>query len=443
MEPGDSDLRWVELHFTDLTGILRSVAVPAETYRERRDKGFWKLDGSSVGLAGIEDSDFLILPIHETFNRLPWSPERARVIGKLYRHDGRSRVDPRFIAERADEYVRDQGYEVMLGAELEFFLFNSLEYSIEPLNQYIRIGSEEPPPAGSIAYKQGYELASPINKVWDILVEIGSVLRKGFHIDVTAIHHEVATAGQVELNIPGRGVAEEADNIQTAKYVARNIAAARSYTAVFLPKPFPMDNGSGMHIHISLWRNGANLFSDPDDPAGISQLARYFIGGLIEHGRSLAAFTNPTVNSYRRLVPGYEAPIYLVWGIGNRSTAIRIPRAAHRSPGAARIEYRSPDPSANPYLALAATLLAGLDGIKKKIDPGDPYPGNVYEAAGGARVLPRSLWEAIDELERDNEYLRPVFTQETLELYIETKKKEAMMLAQYPAPAEYYYYINI
>lgn len=241
-----------------------------------------------------------------------------------------------------------------------------------------------------------------------------------------------------------------ADRLQTIKYAARNVAKELGLVPVFLPKPIATDNGNGLHVHLSLWSGGRNAFYDPgDEYAELSSVARYFIGGLLEHGRALAAFTNPTVNSYRRLIPGFEAPVYLVWSKANRSAAIRVPYYFKNDEAGKRVEFRSPDPTVNPYLAFAAIIMAGLDGVKKKIDPGGPVDENVYlmnperRRALGVRELPRSLHEALDELESDNEWLKPAFARDLIETYIDLKREEASKLAAHASPAEFAYYMNL
>ena len=260
----------------------------------------------------------------------------------------------------------------------------------------------------------------------------------------------MATGGQGEINFRYSTPTRTADNIQTLKYVAKMVAYQHGMVAVFMPKPIGGDNGSGMHTHVSVWRGDTNLFYDPDDDyAELSQYARYFIGGLIEHGRALSAIVSPTVNSYKRLIPGYEAPVYLAWSRANRSAAIRIPVYQRGVKNSKRIEYRPPDPSANPYLALSAIILAGLDGVRKKIDPGDPVDENIYHMTPekrrelGIKVLPRSLEEALDELESDNEFLKPVFPQSLLEAYVELKRKEIDLTRMYPSPVEIMLYHDV
>jgi len=288
-----------------------------------------------------------------------------------------------------------------------------------------------------------------IDKVYEIRREAAEVLEDYFGFTIEAHHHEVATAGQSEINFKYSTLVKSADNVVTFKYVLRNIAAKHDKLATFMPKPLVGDNGSGMHTSISLYRGQENLFYDPDDDyAELSQLGRYFVGGLLEHARALSAIVSPTVNSYRRLVPGYEAPVYLAWSRGNRSACVRVPIYFKGNPNK-RIEYRPPDPSCNPYLAFAALLMAGLDGKKKKIDPGDPVDENIYLMSPekrrqlGIKELPGSLWEALEELKSDNDLLKPVFTNNVLEKYLKLKEKEWKTVNMYTPPIEYHLYFNI
>jgi len=254
---------------------------------------------------------------------------------------------------------------------------------------------------------------------------------------------------QMEIDIKHDYPLRTADNYMTLKYVARKVAQEFGLLATFMPKPIFGDNGSGLHTHISIWKDDVNLFYDSgDEYAELSQFARYFIGGLLDHGRSLSAIVSPTVNSYKRLVPGYEAPIFLAWSRGNRSSAVRVPVYRRGRPWEKRIEYRPPDPLANPYLAISAVILAGLDGVKKKIDPGDPVDKDIYHLTDSElreyniRSLPRDLYEAVEELESDNEYLRPVFNRDILETYMEIKRREFLELNQYPTPVELHKYFS-
>lgn len=459
-------VRWIELHFVDLAGYLRAVTVPIHSLDEEAfESGLGQLDGSSVeGFMGIEESDMVLKPDMSTAAIVPWYKKRARVFADVYKSMGGGRFprDPRYIAERAEEYAASLGYKSFFGPEVEFKILNRVEVDIlSPLqgigySVYSFEFTEEGSQVIDVGYfqrpKKAYHTPPPIDKIVYIRDEIAEALEDYFGFRIEAHHHEVAALGQLEIDFRFSGLKKTADNVITLKYVARNIAALHDMVATFIPKLVYGDNGNGMHTHVSLWdaKGEKNLFYDPDDPyAEISQTARYFIGGLLEHSRALAALVAPTTNSYKRLVPGFEAPVYLVWSKANRSAAVRVP-VYHKGVAASkRVEYRPPDPSCNPYLAFAGMLAAGLDGIRKKIDPGDPVDKNVYSMTEeerkrlGIKELPRSLDEALDELETDNEFLRPIFPKEAIEAYIEIKRKEAGMLRQYPSPAEIYLYFNL
>jgi len=453
-------IRWLEVHFTDLAGYLRSVAVPSREIDEKAlAQGMSLLDGSSVeGFAGIEESDFRLRPDLSTLAQVPWREATGRAIADVFRPEGRFIKDPRYIAERAEEYLSEQGQVAYFGPEVEFMLIDTVSLDVESPYRGLgyRIESREYPEGatseGFQKLKKAYHTPTPIDMVAAVRYEIAEVLEDYFGFQVEAHHHEVAAIGQIEIDFRFSTLKETADRVLTLKYVARNVARKHGLMATFMPKLVAGDNGNGMHTHISLWdkSKGRNLFYDPsDDYAEISQLARYFIGGILEHGRALAALVAPTVNSYKRLVPGYEAPVYLVWSKANRSAAVRVPMYERGNEKAKRIEFRSPDPSSNPYLAFTAMLAAGLDGVRKKIEPGDPLDRNAYSMTEeerkrlGIRELPRSLDEALDELESDNEFLKPIFPREAIETYIEIKREEAGTLRQYPNPMEVYMYFNL
>jgi glutamine synthetase len=465
----EKGIRWIELQFTDLAGYLHSTTVPIrEIDEDALERGLGQLDGSSVeGFTTIDESDLVLRPDPSTAAILPWNSKRARMICDVYMSFGRGRFpkDPRYIAERAMAYAAENGYRAFFGPEVEFMILNGIEVDIFTpfFGTGYRIHSFEVSKTDGgnsrvinvenfQKIKKAYHTPPPMDKLQAIRDEIAEYLEDYFGFKIEAHHHEVAAFGQVEINFRFSDLKRTADNVMTLKYVARNVAAKYGLTATFMPKVVYGDNGNGMHTHVSLWDTGTgrNLFYDPDDDyAELSQLGRYFIGGLLEHGRALAALVAPTTNSYRRLVPGYEAPVYLVWSRANRSAAVRVPVYHRGDEKGKRIEYRPPDPSANPYLAFAAILAAGLDGIRRKIDPGDPVDKNVYDMTPeerrrhGIKELPRSLDEALDELESDMEFLRPIFTREALETYIEIKRKEASQVRLYPSPIEVYMYYNI
>ncbi len=442
----------VQFHYVDLAGFMRSVDIPYDDYEKAVDSGHSfpaALDGSSVyGFRSIEDSDLLLKPLKYSFSKIPWLPEYARVLATVYEPEGsRFSRDPRLAAERAVEVAAEQGYKVLVGAEVEFFIFESMKVSVDRPQGGMgySISSIEYPGSEKMAsmVKGSYHYPDPMDSTAKFRIEVDRAMRSlGYRIKTT--HHEVAVS-QLETGLEASDPPRLGDAIVTLKWASRNIALRMGLVASFHPKPLYGDNGSGMHLHMSLWsEKGENMFAPIDGT--LPELARYFVGGILSHARSLAAIVAPTTNSYRRLVPGYEAPVYATWGFRNRSAMVRIPAGRGSR---ARIEFRTPDPSSNPYLALAATIMAGLDGVKKKIDPGDPADYNVYKLSPSdlkrlnIEVLPRSLDEALDELESDNEYLRPAFTKEMLEAYIEVKREEAEKVRMMPHPYEIYYYYNL
>ncbi len=432
----------VKYLFTDLAGITRGVEkVTEDPFREKA-----YFDASSVrGFEDIANSDLMLMCIDNLYS----SPLRSGIkycIANIYTPQGdRYLKDPRTVAEKTRDLLSRDGIRACMGVEIEFFLVKEIKASIGLSEQTVKIGVVETPEAGgAIPVKKGYFLVEPLDTVRDVRLDIIRYMELLGYRPVKS-HHEVATTGQVEVTSPALDPVLLGDYTVLFKIIARGVAELHGFNALFLPKPFHGDNGSGMHIHVSLWRSKENLFYDPSEKYGLSRTARYFIGGVLEHGRSLSAIVSPTVNSYRRLVPGYEAPTILAWGPGNRSTAIRIPVINNEK--SFRIEYRPPDPLANPYLAYAAIVLAGLDGIKKKIEPPPPLLENAYKLSESEirelrlQRLPRSLWEALDELESDYEYLLPVFPRELIESYIDVKRRECKRLQSIPSPAEFVEYM--
>ncbi len=452
-----SGARWAYIYFTDLMGYSRRVLIKSDMLDEKAfSEGLGKLDGSSVrGFTSIDESDLVLKPDPKTLKVYPWMERTIRVIADIYHPGGKEPYprDPRYVAKATQRLLADLGYNIMIGAELEFFIFDKVKVRVEPWSQLLEIYSIEAPWSGEATYmnnfKDGYYAVAPRDTTESIKIKIAEVLEDYYGINIKVLHHEVAAASQHEINFEPGDLLDTADKIQIIKETVKTVAAENGYMATFMPKPLYGDHGNGMHVHISLWNRGKNLFYDESDEyAGISQLTRYFIGGLIEHGRALSAIVSPTVNSYKRLIPGYEAPIYLAWSNANRSAAIRIPGYG-KGMKYARIEYRSPDPSANPYLAMSAIVLAGLDGIVKKIDPGDPLNKNVYRLSTeesrrlGIKQLPRSLDEALDCLESDMEWLLRAWPKELLETYIELKRAESRRVTSYVSPAEIMEYFSI
>mgnify|MGYP001772624662 CR=1 FL=1 len=413
----------VELEYVDLLGYLRSMLLSAKKFSE---SGSGSFDASSVKISDISDSDALLIP---DFQTSLVRGDTCRILCEIWVEMGRKRspLDPRFVAKRTEELLISEGYRAHIGAELEFFV---LDKDLKPLSFPWSEG------------KVNYMISPPLDPLRDLENEIMSELIE-IGIKAEVVHHEVSNS-QLEVSIAADSILRSADSVTRAKRGIREAATREGLIATFMPKPIPRTNGSGMHFHISLWdeEGERNLFYDEnDDYAEISQLARYFIGGLLDHLGSLAALVAPTVNSYRRLVPGFEAPVYAVWGKGNRSAAIRIPAYRKGAVKSKRIEFRVPDPSCNPHIAFSASFLAGLDGVRRKLDPGDPVDFNVYLRNEGFKKLPRSLNEALDELESDNSYLKPVMSEELLCKYLELKRKESLELSEWPSEAEYRAYL--
>lgn len=452
-------VKFVNLQFSDIMGRIKQVSIPSYMFGlESMKEGFSKLDGSSIrGFSTIEDSDMVLLPDPSTFAVLPWSPNFARMISDAYFGMGRGRLptDPRWIAQRAEKYLADSfGLTSMWGPEVEFFVFDHVDWdtSLSSATQSYSIESKEAPWSDyshRMGLKDAYYSTPPSDTLEEYRTTVSTYL-EAFGILVEAHHHEVATAGQIEINVYRDTLTAMGDTVMTLKYVAKIVAQERGLSATFMPKPLFGDNASGMHVHISLWEGEKNIFYDEgDEYAELSQVGRYFVGGLLEHSRSLAAIVAPTTNSYKRLVPGYEAPVYIAWSRANRSANVRIPVYLKKKPDTKRVEFRTPDPSCNPYLAFAAILMAGLDGMKKKLDPGPPVDEDVYKLTPekrrelGIKELPGSLAEAIESLKSDVEYLKPAFTDEILSRLIERAEQEEKALRIRPHPYEFEMYYNL
>ncbi len=462
---------FVDLQFTDVPGRLQHVTVPSMSLDEGSfHDGVPKLDGSSIrGFTDIHESDMLLTPDPVTFALLPWSPEHlrtARMICDVSWGFGRGRFerDPRHIAQKAEQEARNQGFDnTFWGPEIEFFVFDKVSwdvstpfagqsYKIESREAAWNQGTSSLSYSAPIRFKEGYFPTTPQDSLQDYRGECVKVLTDNFGIVCDAHHHEVATAGQCEIDMRYDSLTNMGDAAMTYKYVAKNVAAKYGMVATMMPKPIFLDNASGMHVHISLWKDGTNvMYDEKDDYAELSQLGRYFGGGLLSHARALAAITNPTTNSYRRLVPGFEAPVYIAWSIRNRSANLRVPvyMKGARHSTKKRIEYRTPDTSANPYVCFAALLSAGLDGIKKSMDIGDPVDEDIYKLSAerrralGIKELPGSLKEAIDCLQSDRDFLKRVFTQEIIDAIMENGMKEHGEINRRPHPYEFYLYFDI
>jgi len=474
MPEGDEDIigklradgvEFVDLQIVDIKGRHHHVTLPSYSLSsDSFTDGLPKLDGSSVkGFKEIYESDMVLLPDPSTYAILPWAKEEkyktARMFAFVLEDSGRKNFprDSRYIAKKAESYLKEQGYDTSYwGSELEFFVFDRVKWNTNlkqrEASAFYKIYSHEL--EGPISYavrpKEGYYPTEPHDSSSALRSEVGVIAKKNFGIDVEAHHHEVAGGGQSEIDIKYNTLLKQADNIITLKYIIKNVAANNGKVATFMPKPLFGDNGSGLHVHTSFWNEGSNTFYDENDAyAELSQTGRYFIGGLKEHSRSLTAIVAPTTNSYKRLVAGFEAPIFIAWSRGNRSANIRIPIYFKSKPGAKRIEFRTPDPSCNPYLAFSAIMLAGLEGIKKKIDPGDPVDENIYKLSPERKKelriqeLPHSLEEAADALRSDNAYLKPLFENDLIDWIIESEISEHRAVESRPTPHEFYLYFDL
>ncbi|MGO1549026.1 MAG: type I glutamate--ammonia ligase [Nesterenkonia sp.] len=460
----DEGVQFVDVRFTDLPGLQHHFNVPAHTV----DLDFFDsgqlFDASSIrGFAGIQDSDMQLIPDPTTAYVDEYRQAKTLVMtfsivspltGEPY---GR---DPRGVAQKAEEYLASTGIAdtASFGPEAEFFLFDSVSFSSTPQESFYSIGSREAswssedahdePGGHRMANKGGYYPVSPQDQTAEVRDEIVLALERA-GLSVERAHHEVGAPGQQEVNYRFNTLTHSADDIQKFKYVVKNTAANFGMTATFMPKPVFEDNGSGMHVHQSLWAEGEPLFYDEKGYANLSDTARWYIGGILQHAHALLAFTNPTVNSYRRLVKGYEAPVSLVYSQGNRSAAIRIP-VTGSNPKAKRIEFRAPDASGNPYLAFAAMLMAGLDGIKNRIEPHEPVDKDLYELPPeelkDIPQAPSSLDEALAALEQDQEFLLEggVFTEELIQTWIDYKREEEILpLSLRPNPYEFELYYSV
>jgi glutamine synthetase len=403
----ERDVKFIRTQFTDTLGIIKSWAIPVEQLEDAFENGVM-FDGSSIqGFTRIEESDMKLVLDPSTFRILPWRPATgavARILGDVYLSDGRPfEGDPRYVLKSAIKEAEKMGFSMNVGPELEFFLFK-LDANGNPTTELTDQG--------------GYFDFAPLDRAQDVRRDIDYALEHmGFQIE--ASHHEVAPS-QHEIDFRFTDVLCTADNVVTFKYVVKSIAYHKGYYATFMPKPLFGVNGSGMHSNQSLFKDGKNAFYDPDTPLQLSQDAMYYIGGLLKHITEFTAVTNPVVNSYKRLVPGYEAPIYITWSAKNRSSLIRIP--ATRGNGT-RVELRCPDPACNPYLAFALMLRAGLDGIKNKIDPGEATNVNIFHltekerAERGIRSLPGNLKEALNEM-KNSQFVKEVLGEHVFSHYI-------------------------
>jgi glutamine synthetase len=457
-----AEARMVDFKFVDTFGTWQHFSCPiAELAEEIFDEGLG-FDGSSIrGWKSIEASDMLVMPDPATafidpFCSVP-TLSLTCTIAETGTKEPYSR-DPRGMAQKGEQYLASTGVadSAVFGPEAEFFIFDNVQYELKSNGCYYTVDSEEaiwnsgrdemPNLGYKIRHKEGYFPVAPADTQQDLRTEMVLTMEQ-LGIKVERQHHEVATAGQAEIDFRFDTLVKTADTMMLYKYIIKNVAKKHGKTVTFMPKPLYGDNGSGMHTHMSLWKKGKPLFAG-GEYAGLSPMALYAIGGILKHAKALCAICSPTTNSYKRLVPGYEAPVNLAYSARNRSAAIRIPTFSE-NPKAKRIEYRPPDPSANPYLCYTALLLAGLDGILNKIEPGEPMDKNLYELPPEelAKVpqVPGSLPEALDHLEQDHEFLLKgdVFTRDFLEMWISTKRKEADGIRLRPHPYEFFLYYDV
>jgi glutamine synthetase len=457
-------VKFVDLQFTDVPGRLRHVTLPSEMMEKGMfTEGVAKLDGSSVkGFVDIHESDMLLVPDASTYGVVPWMEDEvktARLICDVRAGFGRGRFgrDPRYVAQIAEQKIREAGFtDSLWGPEVEFFVFDGATWEANnPFASGFRITSRESANEARgtnfpIRFKDGYYPAQPVDTLSDYRGVCVNYLRDGFGVLSNAHHHEVATAGQCEIDVYRDELVTMADSTMTYKFVTKNVAAKMGLIASTMPKPIFGDNAVGMHVHSSLWKGGRNSFYDPSDAyAELSQTARYYIGGIMSHSRALCAIVDPTTNSYHRLVPGYEAPVYIAWSKMNRSANVRIPAYEKGSEGAKRVEFRTPDPSCNPYLAFAAITAAGLDGIRKKVDPGSPVDEDIYKLTPEKRrdlrvgELPGSLKEAVESLQSDSAFLEGIFPKDLVEVMMELEMEAYRSVAARPHPYEFYMYFDL
>jgi glutamine synthetase len=458
----DNEVRFVDFRFTDTRGKEQHVSVPAKALDDSKFVDGHAFDGSSIaGWKGIQASDMLLMPDPTTARLDPFTDEPTLILtcDVIEPADGKGYDrDPRSIAKRADAYLKSSGIGdvAYFGPEPEFFVFDSITWNVDMSGCFVKISSAEAPwstgldmEGGNMGHrppvKGGYFPVPPVDSLQDMRSAMCLALEEQ-GVEVEVHHHEVAAPGQCEIGTKFAPLVQRADWIQIMKYTIHNVAHQYGKTATFMPKPVVGDNGSGMHVHQSVWKDGKNLFAG-NGYAGLSEFALYYIGGIIKHAKALNAITNPGTNSYKRLVPGFEAPINLAYSARNRSASIRIPFV--QSDKARRIEVRFPDPTANPYLAFAALLMAGLDGVQNKIHPGDAVDKNLYDLPPEeAKMVPNvcsSLDMALEHLDKDREFLTRggVFSNDMIDAYIELKMEEVTRFRMTTHPVEFDMYYSL
>lgn len=457
-------VEFIDVRFCDLIGIMQHFAVPAREFDKKQYEEGLAFDGSSIrGFQKINESDMALKPDPGSAWLDPFREHKTLILnffvtdpitGELYSRD------PRNIANKAEAYLKSTGLAdtVFMAPEAEFYVFDDVRFDTNQKTSYYAIDSEEAAwnsgrleDGGNrgykVKYKGGYFPVAPTDHFCDLRDEIVTIM-EGLDMKVERAHHEVGTAGQAEINWRFNTLTKAADDVMKFKYIVRNVAWNHGKTATFMPKPIYGDNGSGMHVHSSLWKGGDPLFFSETGYGQLSDMARYYIGGILKHAPSLLAFTNPSANSYHRLVPGFEAPVNLVYSQRNRSACMRIPITGP-NPKAKRVEFRCPDPSANPYMAFSALLLAGLDGIQNKIEPPAPVDKDIYELPPEEHAqlnhVPSDLGSVLDNLEADHEFLTAgdVFTPDLIETWIDIKRGDLSDLQQRPHPYEFDLYYDV
>ncbi len=468
----ENDVKIVDLKFTDLPGSWQHFSVPLHNIEEETFVEGVPFDGSSIrGFQTIDESDMLVIPDSETAILDPFTAVPTLSLICNIAHPGATGAkrpysrDPRYIAKKAEDFLRKSGVAdtSYFGPEAEFYIFDHVSYASTENKQYVEVDSDEAHWTSGrttthdgararghlMRVKEGYFPVAPNDTLQDLRTEMVLKLEE-LGVPIEAQHHEVGAAGQAEIDFRFDTLVRTADKLLLYKYIVKNTARKYGKTVTFMPKPVFGDNGSGMHTHASLWKAEKPLFYDAEGYAGISQIARYYIGGILNHAPALMAIAAPTTNSYKRLVPGFEAPVNLVFSKGNRSAAVRIPLTDN--PKAKRVEFRSPDPAANPYLLFSALLMAGLDGIRRELEPSEhgygPLDRDLYslsaEELREIRSVPGSLYESLEALEADHAFLLEggVFTEDVLEKYIDFKRTQADEIGLRPVPIEFSMYYD-
>lgn len=453
--------RWIDLQFIDLLGFMQRISVPAhELSMKGFTEGLGKLDSASVKGFEKAGSELLLIPDAETYIPLPWVDRTSRVLCNVKNASSGAQDprDPRYIAQRAEDFVTNAGYsKALFGPSMDFFVFDSVVmnammpyrgqgYTIDSREAAWNSFGQNVP----IGFAKGNYTSSPQDMMYAIRVQISELLEDVFGMTVEGHHHGGATGGQENITIKATKLKRAADNVISFRFGVRNTASANGVIATFLPKPIFDDCGSGMTTHQSLWKSDVNIFYGVSDKyASLSQMARYYIGGLLEHAPALCALTNPTTNSYKRLFPGADPLLYIAWSRKNPQTAVQLPHSPQKDEKAKRLAYAVPDSSANPYLSFAGMVAAGIDGVKKKMDPGDPVDEDIRRLdrkrrkAFKIRELPSSLDEAIDAMEADSAFLKRIFPAEFLDAYTDLKRKESIQNAIRPTPYEFQTYLGI